>query len=387
MDPKLGGVSQAVRGIVSGLEAEGEVSNEVASLDDGDASFLGGDSFPIHAMGPAKGPWGFGKYLRPWLLENLSRFDAVITHGLWQYQSHAVNSALTEIKKAAPTKPAPKFLAMPHGMLDPYFQKSTSRRLKALRNTLYWKLIEKGVANDSDGILFTCEDEKILAREPFRPYHPKREFVVGLGVESPPVFSDRMTAAFHSACPGLEGQPYFLFLSRIHEKKGVDLLLKAYAGMLKSTSGVCPALVIAGPTDSDYAKEMRALADSLVVEPGKIHFPGMLVGDAKFGAFYGCEVFVLPSHQENFGIAVVEALACGKPVLISDKVNIWREIVDGGAGLKESDTFDGTTRVLERWCAIGEDEKETMSCNARAVFNEKFTIPQAGKRLLAVLGD
>ncbi len=59
----------------------------------------------------------------------------------------------------------------------------------------------------------------------------------------------------------------------------------------------------------------------------------MLTGDLKWGAFRAAEAFVLPSHQENFGIAVVEALACGKPVLISDKVNIWREIVEDGAGL------------------------------------------------------
>ena len=75
----------------------------------------------------------------------------------------------------------------------------------------------------------------------------------------------------------------------------------------------------------------------------------MLTGHAKWGAFYGAEAFILPSHQENFGIAVVEALACGKPVLISKQVNIWHEIIEGGGGLVEEDTTAGTLRLLESW--------------------------------------
>ena len=75
----------------------------------------------------------------------------------------------------------------------------------------------------------------------------------------------------------------------------------------------------------------------------------MLQGDAKWGAFYAAEVFALPSHQENFGVAVAEALACGTPVLISNKVNIWQEIAEDGVGLVEEDDLEGTTRLLERW--------------------------------------
>jgi hypothetical protein len=75
----------------------------------------------------------------------------------------------------------------------------------------------------------------------------------------------------------------------------------------------------------------------------------MLSGAAKWGALYGCEAFVLPSHQENFGIAVVEALACGKPVLISDQVNIWREIVEDGAGLVEGDAEEGVEKLLRKF--------------------------------------
>ena len=83
----------------------------------------------------------------------------------------------------------------------------------------------------------------------------------------------------------------------------------------------------------------------------RITWTGMLAGEAKWSAIQAADVFALPSHQENFGIAVVEALALGVPVLISDKVNIWREIVNDGAGFAESDTLAGTVQSLSRWLA------------------------------------
>ena len=77
-------------------------------------------------------------------------------------------------------------------------------------------------------------------------------------------------------------------------------------------------------------------------------FPGMVGGKQKWAAFRGAKAFVLPSHQENFGIAVAEALACGCPVLISNKVNIWREIAEGKAGIVTDDTPEGTYLLLQR---------------------------------------
>ena len=98
----------------------------------------------------------------------------------------------------------------------------------------------------------------------------------------------------------------------------------------------------------------------------------MLKGDAKWGAFAICDAFVLPSHQENFGIAVAEALACGRPVLISDQVNIAPEIAADGCGLVEPDTLEGTTRLLERWLALRPDEREAMRKQALATFAKRY---------------
>src|SRR5256886_6713007 len=89
--------------------------------------------------------------------------------------------------------------------------------------------------------------------------------------------------------------------------------------------------------------------------------PCMLSDDVKWGAMSAAEAFVLPSHQENFGIAVAEALACGTPVLISNKVNIWREIEADGAGYVENDDLNGTANLLRRWLATSPEVRAARS--------------------------
>ncbi|MFN3590544.1 MAG: glycosyltransferase, partial [Spirosomataceae bacterium] len=188
-----------------------------------------------------------------------------------------------------------------------WFQRAPSRRWKALRNEVYWALVERQVVNEADGLLFTCQQELELARTTFWGYRPKQEINVGYGILPPPACTEEITQAFQHP------RPYFLFLSRIHEKKGVDILITAYQNLRKENPTLAiPDLVIAGPgLESTYGQKVQELVQDAYKE--NISFVGMLSGDSKWGALYGCDAFVLPSHQENFGIAVVEALACGKP--------------------------------------------------------------------------
>ena len=113
----------------------------------------------------------------------------------------------------------------------------------------------------------------------------------------------------------------------------------------------------------------------------------MLSGDLKWGAFYASEMFCLPSHQENFGVAVAEALACGRPAFISDKVNIWREVVADGAGMVEPDTPEGTERLLARWLAASPSEVEQMRANARRCFEHRFRIETVATNLVHIVGS
>ncbi len=388
MNPKAGGVSQAIVNIIEGLSELG-VENEIISLDTASEVPSG---IMVHALGPGRGPWSYSKKLKPWLIKHLSSFDIIIIHGLWLYHGYVVSKMIRHLKRnrtasEPPDKNNQRLFTMPHGMLDPYFQRANGRKLKALRNIIYWKFIEKYIVNGSDGILFTCQEESILARQTFTPYRPKRELIVGLGVKKPPRFSDIMQTEFLKKCPQLTDKtPYILFLSRIHPKKGVDILIKAYENLFWKLSDMTllPKLVIAGPgLDTSYGQEMRQKVSESHRIKNSVYFPGMLEGNAKWGAFYNAVFFVLPSHQENFGIAVVEAMACGKPTVITNQVNIWREIEEGGGGFVSDDTQSGIEGILKKCIALKDDEIKILGLRASSLFKNEFSIIPAAKRLLA----
>jgi glycosyltransferase involved in cell wall biosynthesis len=284
-------------------------------------------------------------------------------------------------------------------MLDPWFQRDKSRRFKAIRNSIYWWLFERHAVNFADALLFTCEEELRLARTTFRGYQPKKEINIGYGIAEPPVFESQMREAFQTKCPELGNSPYMLFLGRIHPKKGIDLLIRAYAEVLKTEKlkTIPPHLVIAGPGwDTSYGRQMRQLIDTANAEirsenfnlktenSPRIHVVSMLEGDSKWGALYGCEAFLLPSHQENFGIAVVEALACGKPVLISNKVNIWREIAEGNAGMVEDDTLKGVRQLLRLYLR---DLTNKNFINSYVSFKKYFRMDSVAKNMFRLIKE
>jgi glycosyltransferase involved in cell wall biosynthesis len=368
MNPSYGGPPQGIRSSIQAMLALG-IESEVVCCDRAFEPWARLDSFPIHAVGPGRLGFSYTRQLVPWLKKNANRFDAVILHGMWQWPGLAVLRARV-----------PRFFLMPHGMLDPWFQTDSNRRLKALRNFFYWWLVERSVVNSADGLLFTCEEELRLARQTFGGYRPRCEINVGYGIPEPPAFTQNMQAAFVNKCSDVSGKPYILFLGRIHPKKGADILVEAYKKFLEVKPTNLPDLVIAGPGwDSTFGKRIATLIEGIA----KIHSVGMLEGDAKWGALHLCEAFILPSHQENFGIAVVEALACNKPVLISNQVNIWREISKDNAGLVDEDSILGTLRLLQRFA------KGELPANAgdrfRECFRRHFEIQQASRNLVKAL--
>jgi glycosyltransferase involved in cell wall biosynthesis len=374
ISPAAGGPTEVVRMLVR-YAPPGD-SAELATLDDPDSPFLNGLGFPVHALGSAKKSW-YSPKLVPWLRQNRHRFDGVIVHGLWEFTGLAVSLAHAKTP----------YVVFPHGMLDPWFKHRYPR--KHAKKWLYWLLAEYWVLRRATRVLFTTETERELAAQSFW-LHRWKPLVVALGTEPPPADTARLLAAFHALVPEVAGCRFLLFLGRIDPKKGPDLLLEAFLSVAESAPEL--HLVMAGPGTSatkpgDFADQLRARADASAYAE-RIHWPGMLLGDAKWGAIAACEAFVLPSHQENFGIAVVEALASGRPVLISDQVNIAPQIAAESTadrcGLVAPDTQEGTLKLLQDWLQTTEDERTAMSQCATNTFATHYDMRRNTAAILRV---
>lgn len=369
VSPAAGGPTEVIRMLVR--YAPPGYTSELATLDDPAAPFLRDLPFPVHALGSAKKRW-FRPALVRWLRKNRDSFDGVIVHGLWEFTGL---SALLSV----PNRPG--YVVFTHGMLDPYFKRAFPA--KHLKKWLYWLPAEYWVLRGARRVLFTTAAERDLAAKSFWLHHWK-PMVVPIGSEAPPSDTSALLSAFRSACPDVAGRRFLLFLGRINEKKGCDLLVRAFADLSASHPDL--HLVMAGPDPGHWRERLEALAADCNCTD-RIHWPGMLLGDAKWGAFAACEAFVLPSHQENFGVAVVEALASGRPVLLTHPVNIAQDIEADGCALVETDTQEGITRLLTRWLALSPAERAEMASRARDSFQRRYDMRRNAEAILRVFED
>ncbi len=367
LDPAIGGPLEWLRQSTLALAQRGH-DVQVATLDGPGARGIAHFPATVHALGPGRGSYGYSARFLPWMREHHACFDAVVVHGIWQYHSFGVWRALHRT-----TTP---YFVFPHGMLDPWFNRTYP--LKHLKKLLYWPWADYRVLRDAAAVLFTSEEERRLARQSFSLYRC-HEVVVNFGTAAPEVDLTAARETFLNGFPELRDQKFLLFLGRIHVKKGIEELIRAFARV------DAEHLVVAGPcADHQYLARLRGLTNGLEAAK-RITFTGMLSGAPKWGAFAAADAFILPSHQENFGIAVVEALACATPVLISNQINIWREIVADGSGFAENDNLEGTRHLLERWLSTSLDERDRMREAARRSFAQRFEINRAVDSLLAVL--
>lgn len=382
LDPRAGG---PIDGTLRLTEAWRAAGHRVASatLDPPGAAFLPDDP-EVHALGEARAPaadpvrrfwnrFGYAPRMAPWLRAHAPGFDAVVVHALWNYSTMAARRALVG-------GPTPWFV-FPHGALDPWFR--ATYPLKHAAKALLWRASEGVLMNRAAAALFTTEEEARLAAGAFRPWRV-RSRVVGFGSMDAPADAEPQIAAFHAACPAVRGRRFLLFLSRLHPKKGCDLLLDAFA--TEAAANPALDLVMAGPDQLGWRAELVARAAELGLA-SRVHWPGMLTGDAKWGAYRAAEAFVLPSHSENFGVVVAEALACGTPALITDKVNLWREVAAADAGLVAADTPAGVAALLSGWRALDATARERMRRAARLCYERHFRFETAAARMIEVFEE
>ena len=379
LNPAAGGPVQGIHQLTPLLIERG-VSTVAISLDAPDASWLSEtarDGFQAVGVGPGLGSYGYRRALPAQLLPYLADADAVVIHGLWQYHALAGWRAL---RRLGPDRPP--YWVYPHGMLDPWFHQAYP--LKHLKKSLYWPWADYRVLRDADAVCFTTEQERLLARQSFRRYQA-RERVVPYGIASPPGTVAQQRQAFLHRFPHLDGKRLILSMARLHEKKGLDLLLQAFVRLAQQDPAL--QLMLAGPATGSQGARLRGELIRMAEQAGiasQLHLPGLLQGDLKWGALRTAELFALPSHQENFGIAVVEALACELPVLISTKVNIAEEVLAAGAGLVQPDTAAATEAALQRWNHCTAAQRQAMADAAGRLFLERFELTRGVDRLMAL---
>ena len=370
LDPSVGGVATSVLALSRGLARRGH-KIDIVVLDDPSATWLANVDLTVHALSSGLTSYRYSRALLPWLREHGGDYDRVIVNGTWQYLSFAAWR-----RYAGSSIP---YHVFPHGMLDPWFKETFP--LKHLKKWLYWPWAEYRVLRDAAGVIFSSEEERLQARKSFRLYRA-REKVSPLGVEASPILPNAKSE-FLSRYSQLQNTRNLLFLGRLHPKKGCDILLDAFARLSSRES---TSLILAGPDQIGWEKDLRRQVESLNLTD-RVVFTGMLQGVMKQGALASADALVLPSHQENFGISVVEALAAGVPVLISNRVNIWREINADCAGYIESDDLEGTSRLLQRWIDTRPAEREAIRRSARRCFDQRFEIDRAVDSLLRILNE
>jgi glycosyltransferase involved in cell wall biosynthesis len=282
----------------------------------------------VTLVGPAAGPLRRHPELAARVDAAVAGADVVHVHALWEEVQH--RAAVTAYRQATP------YIVTPHGMLDPW-SLAQSRWKKKLY--LAWRL-RKNVRRAA-AMHFTTRTEADLVA-PLRLGPPALIETLGLDLSEfetlPP------EGAFRSRYPAIGRRRIVLFLGRLHHKKGLELLIPAFGEAALSDA----VLVIAGPDSDGYRAKLEAQVAERRLRDGVL-FTGMLHGAERVAAFADADLFVLPSYQENFGIAVVEALAAATPVLISDQVNIWQDIVAASVGGVVKTDATLLASELRRW--------------------------------------
>jgi len=332
LDARTGGVAVALLGMAQ-AQASAGLTVSVATHNN-----LNDDPLPIERLrqqgvnvqlfGPVGRPllWPHGS--KELLGRQLANADVVHIHGLWEEILH----------RAARGAGATPYIISPHGMLDPW-----SLRQSRWRKRIYIAVRLRRNLGSAAALHFTTAQERdLVARFALKSGSIIEPCGVDLGE-----FADLPPGGdFRKKYPILLNRKLIIFMSRIHPKKGLDLLVPAFS-KLKDRDAV---LAIAGPDSDGYQHQVESMVKAHGVQH-RVVFTGMLRGVDRLAALADADLFVLPSYQENFGVVVVEALAAGTPVIISDQVNLYPDVLAAEVGEVVPTDVDRLAGAMDRWLA------------------------------------
>ena len=340
LESENGGVVTALLGLVE-AQADLGVDAHVLSTWQRETSRLNAERLrdrgvEVTHLGPAHGRLSLHPDLRRTVEAAVARADAVVIHALWEQVQH-------ETARACQRAGVP-YVVSTCGMLDewPLRQNPLVKRLfLALR-------VRKNLRRARALHAATPMEGQSLRR--LKLDGP--EIVVELlGIELDDFQHLPPRGRFRARHPRLGDRPVVLFLSRLHYKKGIDLLIPGFAEAVRRLGdgpGGDAMLVLAGPAEPEYLRELQELAERSGVGD-RVLFPGMLRGADRVSAYVDADVFALTSYAENFGIVVAEAMAAGLPLVVSDQTATHAEVSASGAGTVVPTDVPRIVAALAEW--------------------------------------
>ncbi len=304
---------------------------------------MGFDDIDIRPFHVPKFPYNRQLAYSPSLLKSLKRecldADIIQTNSLWQYPNFVMDKA----RKGTQAKS----VIVPRGTLSAYAMSFSSVKKK-----LVLALGQRQALKKADMFIATCDKE----------YHDIRNFglnqpvaIIPNGLEMPEI-------------PDVEKEKSILFLARIHKVKGVDILVDAWREIEKDSDYDSWHLIIAGPTESEYAQDIIDRSKNL----NRIQFVGEKYGRDKIRLMSESSIYVLPTHTENFGITVTEALACQTPVITTTGAP-WRGLIEHKCGKWIDLSIDNLVTALKELMSTPMEELATMGRNGRCWVSESFS--------------
>jgi glycosyltransferase involved in cell wall biosynthesis len=293
--------------------------------------------------------------MRRWLNDEVSsgRVDIMHSHGLWMmpnvYPGRACQQGRCHL------------VVSPRGTLSAW-----SRRRNAVQKRLFWRWLQAPALHTAGCLHATAESEYEDIR---RLGFSQPICILPNGIDLPP---PPLQPAFRA------GRKQLLFLGRIHPKKGIDILLRAWQAVLHRFTDW--ELHVAGPDNGGYLPEMRALAAQLRLD--RVVFRGPLFGEDKLRAYSNASLFVLPTHSENFGMTVAEALAAGIPVIVTQGAP-WAGLVEQGAGWWIEIGLDPLVACLEQALSTSPQRLEEMGRAGHEWMQRDFSWERIGAQFLA----
>ena len=370
LDPSFGGPSFATIESSIILSQKG-VKVDIITCDSTNKSFKKLKDIRIINFGPNYlGNYRLNFKIYNWLKKNRDKYDIFIVHGVWTYLSLIARLLIKN-----------KYFIFTHGQLDPFFSKNF---LKVIKKKLYWFFFEKYNLLQSKKVLVTSKKEIKFLKNTFVNTDGIKFKKIQYGIVKENFNKKKILSKFYKKFKYLKNKNFYLFLGRYHEKKGCDILIESINNLKNEFNDV---ILMCGPLEnSNYLKNLHNLIKKYNLEK-KVILSGAIYGDLKWGAIVESKAMLLASHGENFGVALVESLSLGKPVITTNKVGISDDIIKYKAGIISNDDVESFTRNFKKFINYSKNKNKNMSINAIKCFNSNFDLKSNHNSLFNLLNN